>query len=358
SLSVLAAYGLNNYSKKIRFIPLLLIFILIISIIYLKFYLILPRDFMVALKNVILPFGFLAAFFVLTFIKSKKLFLILIFFLTIFGQYYFFNKYLSLGEKEFLYPNNQVFSYLQNNQNNYERFIALDKPIFGNFATMMKVYSPEGFDPIFSKRYGQLVAAAKNSPVLERIEVTMSEPIATNSATVKKLLSLLGVKNILRYQNNEWQFTRNESALPRAFLVNNYIVETDSQKILDKIFDPNIDLSKTVILEEEPNIKIASGQAKMTTYEPTKVVVNTNSSENNLLFLSDNYYPGWKAYVNNIETKIYRADFSFRAVPVPAGDNTVIFQYDPMSLKIGAIISILTLCGLALLFYLRRYLRS
>ena len=152
--------------------------------------------------------------------------------------------------------------------------------------------------------------------------------------------------------------TTNNDALPRAFLATNYIVETDPQKILVNIFDPNIDLSKTVILEEEPNIKIASGQAKMTTYEPTKVVVNTNSSENNLLFLSDNYYPGWKAYLNNIETKIYRADFSFRAVPVPAGDNTVIFQYDPMSLKIGAIISILTLCGLALLFYLRRYLRS
>ncbi len=352
-LSVLAAYGLNNYSKRIKFIPPILILVLIVSIIYLKLYLILPRDFLVAFKNTVLPFGFLVTFFVLTFIKSKRLFLVLIFILTIFGQYYFFTKYLNLGEKEFLYPNHFVFSYLQKTQKNFERFVAMDEPIFGNYATQMQVYSPEGFDPIFSKRYGQLAAAAKNAPGLQRIEVTLSEPIATNSARVKKLFNLLGVKNVLRYQNNQWQTTLNEDAFPRTFLVDNYIVEPDPQKILDKIYDPNFDLSITVILEEPylgsyPVLQDDTPQnkAEIVSYEPQKVVITTRSDSSKLLFLSDNYYPGWKAYVDDTETKIYRANFSFRAVSVPAGTHSIKFIYDPLSLKIGAIITLVAICFL------------
>jgi len=348
-LCVLAAHGLNSYSKKIRFIPPILILVLIASIIYLKFYLILPRDFLVAFKNIVLPLGFLMAFFILTFVRSRKIFLVSIFALTIFGQYYFFGKYLNLGEKEFLYPSHPVFDNLYKNQKYFERFVALDKPIYGNFATQMQVYSPEGFDPIFSKRYGELAAAAKNAPGLQRIEVTVSEPIATNSARVKKLLNLLGVKNILRYQNGEWQTTINEDAYLRAYLVDNFVIEPDPKKILDKIYDPEFDLQKTMILEEQLAFSgggSASGSANIVSYEPLKVVIQTQSYSSKFLFLSDNYYPGWKAYIDDRETNIYRANYSFRAVLVPEGTHSIQFIYDPLSLKIGAIITLATICFL------------
>ena len=55
--------------------------------------------------------------------------------------------------------------------------------------------------------------------------------------------------------------------------------------------------------------------------------------------MSDTFYPGWKAYVDERETKIYRADYAFRAIFVPSGKHTVIFSFNPKSFKIGAIIS-------------------
>jgi uncharacterized membrane protein YfhO len=53
------------------------------------------------------------------------------------------------------------------------------------------------------------------------------------------------------------------------------------------------------------------------------------------LVLSDTYYPGWKAFVDGKETKIYRADYAFRAIPLNAGTHRVEFTYDPISFKLG-----------------------
>ena len=116
------------------------------------------------------------------------------------------------------------------------------------------------------------------------------------------------------------------------------------------------------------------------------------STENVLLVLSDTYYPRWKVFVypvrkdgaltppsisnehflstsrpsmvglsnrvnpvdtklsnraNGREEKIYRANYNFRAIPLKAGEYEVKFIYDPISFKIGALVSLLTLIGIA-----------
>ena len=47
------------------------------------------------------------------------------------------------------------------------------------------------------------------------------------------------------------------------------------------------------------------------------------------LLLTDAYYPGWTASVNGEPTAVRRADVMFRAVPMPAGESTVVFEYRP-----------------------------
>ena len=64
-----------------------------------------------------------------------------------------------------------------------------------------------------------------------------------------------------------------------------------------------------------------------------------------MLVLSDMYYPGWKAFVDGEETKIYRADYTFRAIPLNAGTHQVEFVYDPISFKVGAGVTVLGILG-------------
>jgi hypothetical protein len=68
------------------------------------------------------------------------------------------------------------------------------------------------------------------------------------------------------------------------------------------------------------------------------------------LILADNYYPGWKASVDGIQTEIYNADICFRAVHIPTGAHDIRFYYEPSPFRWGLYIS---LCGVLLFIVLQ-----
>jgi uncharacterized membrane protein YfhO len=77
-----------------------------------------------------------------------------------------------------------------------------------------------------------------------------------------------------------------------------------------------------------------------------RVVLVTDLDAPGLLVLSEVYYPGWKAYVDGRETKVLRANYVMRAVALPRGKHIVEFRYDPLSFRIGAVITVLSFAGL------------
>jgi uncharacterized membrane protein YfhO len=58
--------------------------------------------------------------------------------------------------------------------------------------------------------------------------------------------------------------------------------------------------------------------------------------------LADSFYPGWKAYVDGKETAILKANHFFRALSLSQGQHMVEFKYEPLSFRIGLIVSLLT----------------
>jgi len=93
------------------------------------------------------------------------------------------------------------------------------------------------------------------------------------------------------------------------------------------------------------------GTAKIKDYSTNKISITANSTGDNLLFLSDSYYPGWQAYIDGNKTQIYRADFAFRAVLIPKGEHVVEFVYRPLSFTVGVLfagVSLMIILVLAL----------
>ena len=68
--------------------------------------------------------------------------------------------------------------------------------------------------------------------------------------------------------------------------------------------------------------------------------------EPKILFMSEMYYPGWNAYVDGKEKKIYRANYAFRAVTLDPGVHQIEFAYRPWTFWLGLAISAATLAGL------------
>jgi hypothetical protein len=166
-------------------------------------------------------------------------------------------------------------------------------------------------------------------------------------------------------KENTIKLYKNRSPLPRAWLVKDFKV-MDSKVILSMMTQKEFRPRKEVLLEELPHsLTFSRNQGKGNGDEVELISESNNrlhlqvmAAENGLLVLSDTYYPGWKAFVNGKETKIYKADYTFRAIPLNAGVHRVAFVYDPISFKLGAGVTILGILGCVGMGWIARRRRS
>ncbi len=156
----------------------------------------------------------------------------------------------------------------------------------------------------------------------------------------------------------------NKNVLPRAFLVP--FCKVVSKNIgyagffKGKQFDPRA----VVLLDKEPKgfdciekgETGSQGSVQIETYKSNSVDLLVTSNRRQFLFMSDSYYPGWKAYVNGEGKEILRANYLFRALLIEPGTHKIRFEYDPLSFKLGLIISLLTVlfCGAYFLNSIRK----
>lgn len=96
---------------------------------------------------------------------------------------------------------------------------------------------------------------------------------------------------------------------------------------------------------------------------PTHLEVQIESTQPGLLFVSENFLPGWEAEwrarsqtAEPIDLPIVRAHQAFLGIPVPAGSGTVDLAYRPASVRWGLAISALT--WVAMLLVLRGHVAA
>jgi len=246
---------------------------------------------------------------------------------------------------------------------------------------LYRIHNIWGIDVIRLKRVDELYKALTNTPSISSnnlidlysvkyiISVTPIEEDRRYELIYSKIEGLQGRKEDL-LKANTIKLYRNRKALPRAWLVKDFRV-LDSKDILSTVITKEFHPDKEVLLEEEPlwiNPKSLpgqqSGKVSMPWNKPSaedrrnpksfsglqnkvEILSETNSrlqllvkaSEKTFLVLSDTYFPGWKVYVDGNKRKIFRANYAFRALPLEVGKHNVEFVYDPLSFKLGALIS-------------------
>jgi len=131
------------------------------------------------------------------------------------------------------------------------------------------------------------------------------------------------------------------------------VVDSDefARALLD---DPRYDPRQSVTLLSDPGLELPesapdSGAATITEFLPEAFTVEVSTPENAILSLAHVDYPGWHATLDGESVPILRAYSTLSAVAIPAGTHTIRFTYDPISYRIGAILSLFTWGGLAIL---------
>jgi hypothetical protein len=136
-------------------------------------------------------------------------------------------------------------------------------------------------------------------------------------------------------------------AVPRARLVHRVIEASGEDGTLAAVLDAAPEAMKLAVVEtgalSSPLVEPASAAAehvRVVRYEPERVELDALVAAPALLVLTDTFYPGWRALVDDAPAPILRTDHAFRGVRLDAGRHRVVFFYAPSSVWVGAIVSL------------------
>jgi hypothetical protein len=80
----------------------------------------------------------------------------------------------------------------------------------------------------------------------------------------------------------------------------------------------------------------ASASIRLAKYDNDTVLYVTNAATPQFAVFSEIYYPaGWNAYLDGKKTDYYKVDYLLRGMPVPAGQHTITFRFEPASYITG-----------------------
>jgi uncharacterized membrane protein YfhO len=82
------------------------------------------------------------------------------------------------------------------------------------------------------------------------------------------------------------------------------------------------------------------GKVRLISYEPNRAVFEIRGEREGYFILNDTYYPGWRAYLDGKEAKIFPF-YVFRCVSIPKGKHILVFLFRPFLYKLGLYVSLL-----------------
>lgn len=210
-----------------------------------------------------------------------------------------------------------------------------------------------GFEAIWPRRYIDFKSAVKGETMTDTQQLYWKNYSS-------KILDMLNVKYLISKEDltnkkfklilvdGDVKVYENLNVIPRIFLVPKVKVMGEAD-ILTELQKEDFNPLEYVLLEETPqelkdaSVSLLDSSAHIIKYSANEVIIETEMHGNGFLVISDTYYPGWKAYVDDAPKRIYRADYLLRSVYLTEGRHNVHFVYDPISFKLGASISLGTI---------------
>lgn len=284
------------------------------------------------------------------------------------------NKFYINQPPESHYPLSPLIEFLKNDKDIYRINVRDFSPVFAEGAgNVHRLFLDTGYILRLSlKDYLQFVGLGTNLGIKEELP----------SIPPKRIMDMLNVKYILSVQRPDWgvrleevpipgllgniKVFENPDYLPRAWLVNGEVeVIPDKVEAFEKMSAKGFDPMRSIILEEpyaefenisEDSSEAGESSVEITDYSVNNISLAVSAKEDGFMVLNEVFYPGWKAYIDGNEERMYRADHLFRAVPIHKGEHKVKMVFSPVSFKIGLGITLSTVLMIALVWlFLRRY---
>lgn len=284
-----------------------------------------------------------------------------------------FLKFNPFVPRTFVFPPHPLWEFLALQQAT-DRFWGYGTAqIPSNISTFYRIQSPDGIDPLNLKIYNQFVQMSHRGTLAReftrstRSDAFIAPGFGKNdlpqNQTRLRVLDALGVRYVIDREENGstavtfppnrfqpvwkesgWTIFENSKAAPRYFLTHDVISYRSMEEFEKIFFSPDFNPTQSVLISDGDKpltlLPDPTKQIRLMTYIPTRIAFETKTQTPQLLYLSDADDGNWRASIDGMTSPIIRANWSFRAVLVPAGTHRVEFWYLPNSFSAGILLSI------------------
>jgi hypothetical protein len=176
-------------------------------------------------------------------------------------------------------------------------------------------------------------AEGNNATVLSYVQTNRDFPA---------LLDFMGVSQ-LTAAGKAFEWAPRPSAMPLV-TAGQRPVFVDDRAAFQAFFQTNLDLRQIVLLPSEARGSISATQRTSARvlearFGNQSVSIQTEAPAPSLVVISQTYYPAWKALVDGQPARIWRANYAFQALQVPAGQHQVELIYQDRVFWAGLILS-------------------
>ena len=153
------------------------------------------------------------------------------------------------------------------------------------------------------------------------------------------LLDFLGVSQTTA-PGKTFEWAPRPSAMPLV-TAGQRPVFADDRTAFQAFYQTNLDFRQIVFLPLEARGSISATQQTTArvldaTFANQSISIQTEAPAASLVVISQTHYPAWKAYVDGRPARIWRANYAFQALEVPAGRHQIRLVYEDRMLLAGA----------------------
>ena len=224
------------------------------------------------------------------------------------------------------------------------RVLDLSVNVFNSSVPSYHHKSVGGYSPAKLQRYQDLIEHYLTGEI-NAIYGSMQE--AETIDDVEAGLPATPVLNALNTRyiviGGDYAPAYNAGALGNAWFVDEVVPAASPDEEI--AFLGSVDLRhQAVIGRDMPAVKAAPADSTdsivLTSYAPNELRYHYQAAGDRLAVFSEIYYPdGWKAQVDGAPAEVLRADWTLRAMALPAGGHDIVMRFEPDSYRIGAGIS-------------------
>jgi hypothetical protein len=223
-----------------------------------------------------------------------------------------------------------------NSQSNY-RVLNLGNP-FNDGRTPYFHKSIGGYHGAKLKRYQELIEFHLSPEIQAFGGVLQGQPNQFQIMMAfedMKVLNMLNTRYVI--YNPEAAPLTNPSAYGNAWFVSDVNIVANADEEITKLGE--IEPLETALVDAKFSDYFAGttifetdtlAEVSLESYKPNELVYKVKSDFENFVVFSEIYYDaGWQAYLNGTTVDHVRANYVLRGMKVPAGENEVIFRFEP-----------------------------